>query len=151
MGLHATQRHVLSGPLDIKVCAVGVRLVETIIVRVSVLACCIYKEKICVAQNTDKTVVLTDTTAADYTGITEAYFTIWSGGIGGTQILQKTLTGGGIVIPADNKLQFDLSNTDTAIAPNVNYTWEAAIDTASSKQQVIGQGRFVVSDTGTYD
>lgn len=150
MGLHATRRHVLSGPLDNKICRVGVRLVETITVRVRALSCCIHKEKICVPQSTDKTIILTDAATADYTGITEAYFTVWSGGIGGTQIMQKTLTGGGITVTADNTMQFDLTNTDTAIAA-INYTWEAAIDTASAEQQVIGQGRFVVSDTGTYD
>lgn len=118
--------------------------------RVSALACCIHKETICIPQSTDKTIILTDAATVDYAGINEAYFTVWSGGVGGTQILQKTLTGGGIIVSADNQLQFDLTNVETTI-PVANYTWEAAIDTASAKQQVIGQGRFVVSDTGTFD
>lgn len=148
--IYPSQRlHQVSG-LDAAVCPVPVRLVSEYIVEVRMSSCCPYKANFCLPQNTDANVRLRDLETVDYGSISEAYFTVWSGAGFATQTLQKTLTGGGITQPTDYELQVELSNTELSIAPGF-YTWEAAVDTGSGLQKVIGQGRLRINDTGTFD
>ena len=154
MTARLSSRLVSVSLLDAQICVENIRYVSPIIVETDILQCKKYgkTQEAClyVPQSADiKYQFVDNDTAVDFSTVTAAVFRVWdSVSSTSTQRITKSI-GSGIVIAADNKINVNLSNSDTSIAPNT-YRFELWVET-SSGNILLKYGKFVVEDTRNYD
>lgn len=116
MGIRFLYRRAIVGPLDRLGCAVRIDSTKPQIARINIMSCCRDRFNLCIDQSEDRAFTLYDSTAVDFTGATALTVTVYQGR-NGAELLQKALADGDVVFPADNKIQFSITDTESAALP----------------------------------
>lgn len=151
MSIRPSSRIVLPRVPTLAVCSIPIRENGTEIVRVSVMACCAKQISPCIVQGAAKTFQFTDAATVDFTGATEATFTIWQKNVAGTQLLNKSYTGADITFPSDNVFALTISNSESAALPAGIQYCEAWVTISTGERRCVGLGRFTVEDSRKHD
>lgn len=116
------------------------------------MTCCLRVIKPCLAQGAAVTFQFKDVNAAtDFTGASEITFDIWQGGIAGTPLLSKTLSGGDITLPDNRIFQLIVTNAESQALPRGRHHCEAWVTLSGGERRLVGAGPFLVKDTRKHD
>lgn len=144
-------RRVVQG-LSITSCTLAVRENGTQVIGVRYMYCDgIYRIEPVIAQNADKLFQLKDTQSTDYSLADEITFDIWQGSISGPNLFSTSLTGGGIIVPADNIISFEIDSATSGAFPIGRQYCEAWVTISGGFRRCIGAGPFTVKDTRKFD
>ena len=149
--MRLSQRLVVSDSPGVGLCRIAVREIATQTIRISVLACCVWKLSVCVARGADKNLFFADAETAEYDGAQEITFHVRAHGIHGAVIYSATLTGGEIALIADNKFLINMTAAESALLPVGRHYAAAWVTTSTGDEYLVGQGNFDVIDTRKHD
>jgi hypothetical protein len=149
--LRSSWRYVLPSVPPLAYCLVPVREDAIQIARVDVMTCCVWKISLCVAQGAEKIFAFEDAATVDYSGATEITFDVWRDGIGGASLLSYSMTDDEIILVADNRFQFTLAGSVSALLPPGPHHAEAWVTLSTGARRLVGMGSFTVTDTRRHD
>ena len=119
-------------------------------IMVSFMADCFQRIEPCIPQGADRAFVFVDRGGADISAATEITADIWQAENSGALLLSKSLTGGTITLPADDRIFFEVSGAESAALDAGNRYIEIWV-TLSGDRYLLGKGPFTVIDTRKYD
>lgn len=139
MTLRLSGRLVIPAAFPVKVCRHNIRAKYTERYRINPLTCCVEKRHLCIPEASDKTFELY-APGNDFTGVTEIDILIQTNGIGGATLINKTLSGGGVVVAADDLIVFSLDDTESTTTGR--HYWRGRVTNSAGLKTVFGAGRF---------
>ncbi len=125
------------------------RLITTQTIQVSFMADCYQEIDPCIPQGADRAFIFVDRGGADISAATEITVDIWQT-INGASVFSASLTGGGVTLPADDRIMFELTGAESAAIDAGNRHIEIWV-TLSGDRYLLGMGPFKVIDTRKYD
>lgn len=127
-----------------------IALQTTQTITVSFMADCFQRIDPCIPQGADRAFVFVDRAGADLSAATEITADIWQDSSSGSLLLSKSLTGATITLPADDRIMFEVSATESEALDAGNRYIEIWV-TISGDRYLLGKGPFKVIDTRKFD
>lgn len=149
--IRLSSRIVIQALPVIPPCEVAVRARLEQQMQVNAMSCCKWPISPCIVQGQTKTFVFVDDPTVDYTGASQITFDIWNRSISGASLLSYSLTGGQILLPADNKFSLVIDNSVSLSLPAGRHYCEAWVTLSTGEPVPVGMGQFTVEDSRKYD
>ena len=149
--MRASGRAVLASSPARHVCRVRIAEYAEITQRIDIMSCKPRTGRIEILENADVVLSFYDSQDVDYTGAAAATFDVWQGGIGGANLLSKTLSGGDITFANDYTLTLDIGNAESGAMPVGTHYFELWVTLSGGERRCPLTGRLEVKDTRKHD
>lgn len=133
-------------------CSIRCQSITSCTIPVALMSCTRKAYRVETDEGADRTFTIRDGGQVDYTDAAELTFTIWdSVNTAEVAMLEKTLTGGDIVLTGPTTAVFSISDTESSLLTAGSWYYEIWATLSTGERYLIGSGPFAVNNTRKYD